>query len=252
MISIVVAAESENSANLLIQRLNKENKYKTTYAKNGLEALEIINSSYPDMIITGIGMPVMNGITLITRVREIENYNPIIYVITGFSNDNTIRILSQFNINLLSVKPVDVETVIRSVDRLVLIFGVQDNNNAIDANMDNKNEIKNSYTLEDAIEEALTDLGLKSYLISFKLTKEAIRLVYSFPDATVTNDIYPSVAKAFNTTESAVENAIRYSIKKGREGVRGDLFIHEKIGNLFFLQGICDHIRMNYKIVEKM
>ena len=54
-------------------------------AENGLEALELIKSREPDILITDIRMPVMDGITLLTKVREQFPFTKFI-ITSGFSD----------------------------------------------------------------------------------------------------------------------------------------------------------------------
>ncbi|SHH92982.1 response regulator transcription factor [Clostridium grantii] len=50
----------------------------TGMAKNGKEALEFYNSYKPDLVITDIEMPVMDGLSLIQSIKEINESQPII------------------------------------------------------------------------------------------------------------------------------------------------------------------------------
>lgn len=55
-------------------------------AANGKEGLERFNEKRPDVVITDIEMPVMNGIEMIARIKEIDKSRPVI-IITAFSDD---------------------------------------------------------------------------------------------------------------------------------------------------------------------
>lgn len=48
----------------------KEGGFAVTEAKDGLEALEAVNQSAPDIILTGIIMPRMDGFTLVENLRK--------------------------------------------------------------------------------------------------------------------------------------------------------------------------------------
>ena len=52
-----------------------------TRADNGLRALELIRESRPDLIVTDLLMPVMNGFQLIEKVRTMPTFGSIPVVI---------------------------------------------------------------------------------------------------------------------------------------------------------------------------
>lgn len=66
---VVLIVEDEREIHSFLNELLKE-KYKTLNANNGLEALEIIKQEIPDIIITDIMMPKMDGIELCKKVKS--------------------------------------------------------------------------------------------------------------------------------------------------------------------------------------
>ncbi len=87
-------------------------RYKIQVAANGKEALEIINEEIPDLIITDLMMPLMDGIELSKKVREMTKgrFVPIIMLsaktdatskIESFKNNIDDYIEKPFNPNLL-------------------------------------------------------------------------------------------------------------------------------------------------------
>lgn len=55
-------------------------------AANGQEGLELFSTYQPDVIITDLEMPVMNGLEMIRRIRALERNVPII-IVTGYDDD---------------------------------------------------------------------------------------------------------------------------------------------------------------------
>ncbi len=83
--------------------------YEVYTAENGAEALEIINKE-PKLscVFTDINMPVMDGLELAERIRQIENTLPVV-VMTGYpSLENTIQTLKNGVVDYL-IKPVNLE-----------------------------------------------------------------------------------------------------------------------------------------------
>ena len=57
-----------------------------TTAENGLRGLELFKESEPDMVITDVEMPIMGGVEMVLKIREISPKKTII-VITAFKDE---------------------------------------------------------------------------------------------------------------------------------------------------------------------
>ncbi len=83
-------------------------------AQNGREALDIVEESTPDIIITDISMPVMNGLELSEYVQM--NYPTIkVVVLTGFDDFNFAQKAIRFGVEDYILKPVlpkDIESLL--------------------------------------------------------------------------------------------------------------------------------------------
>lgn len=75
-------------------------------AKNGLEALKSIQQHKPDIILTDIKMPKMDGITLATKVRELYPDIKIIFL-TGYTEKEYLKAAISLQIASYVEKPVD-------------------------------------------------------------------------------------------------------------------------------------------------
>ena len=92
--------------------------YKVYTARNGVEAIEIVESIKIGCCFTDINMPEMDGLELAERIRKIDNTLPIV-VMTGYpSLDNTIRTLKNGVVDFL-VKPVNLEQMELSFKRII-------------------------------------------------------------------------------------------------------------------------------------
>jgi len=82
--------------------------YETVVAYDGNEGLNAFYREKPDVIITDIRMPGMDGIEFIRRVKSIAASEVDIIIITGFSNaENTIRAL-KYGVRDFFTKPPDI------------------------------------------------------------------------------------------------------------------------------------------------
>ncbi len=63
--------------------------YQSLVAENGVKALEIFKAENPDLVISDIKMPEMDGMELLHELREISNRVKII-ILTGYPSADTI------------------------------------------------------------------------------------------------------------------------------------------------------------------
>ena len=85
-------------------------------------------------------------------------------------------------------------------------------------------------TIEKRISDIFLTVGIPAHIKGYRFLREAIRLTIESPDliGSITKQLYPTIAKNFDSTPSKVERAIRHAIEVG--WARGRL---ESINNIF-------------------
>jgi len=119
MPSILVVDDSKTIRNLLGYILTSKG-FIVDKAPDGLIALEMIFTGNYDLVITDINMPRMDGLKLITSIREEDSYKflPII-VLTTESKEEDRRLGIKAGANIYLVKPSDPETLVANVNMLL-------------------------------------------------------------------------------------------------------------------------------------
>jgi PleD family two-component response regulator len=87
-------------------------------AKNGVEALEIARAEIPDLIITDIIMPSMDGFTLVRRLRAeplLENV-PVVFHTTNYDESEIHRLARGSGIRHILRKPSEPHEILRVVN----------------------------------------------------------------------------------------------------------------------------------------
>ena len=96
----------------------KKNSYNPFEANNGIEALDIIDKNYIDLIISDIMMPQMDGYELLKSLRESKYEIPIL-LITAKSSFEDKREGFVLGADDYMVKPINMEEMILRVQVLL-------------------------------------------------------------------------------------------------------------------------------------
>ncbi|MDH3393550.1 MAG: sigma-54 dependent transcriptional regulator [Desulfobulbaceae bacterium] len=113
---ILVADDEQNMRIALYEALSR-NGYDVSVAENGQMALEMVEKSPPDMLITDIKMPTLDGIELLRRIKSLQPSMPVV-IITGFATvDTAVEAMKQGAVDYI-IKPFSVEVIEETVARV--------------------------------------------------------------------------------------------------------------------------------------
>ena len=107
MFKILVVEDDKNLRKLITTCLKKEN-YEVLEAVDGENALDIMDTSYVDLIITDVMMPRMDGYEFVKDLREAKYIMPILMV-TAKSTLDDKRQGFTLGVDDYMVKPIDIE-----------------------------------------------------------------------------------------------------------------------------------------------
>ena len=117
MFNVLVVEDDKNLKKLMVTYL-KKNNYTTFEAKNGIQALDIIDKQYIDLVISDIMMPEMDGYELLNELR-IANYEIPIMLITAKSDISDKKQGFILGADDYMVKPIDMEEMVLRVSVLL-------------------------------------------------------------------------------------------------------------------------------------
>jgi len=113
--TILVADDDKNTVASLKEGLSGEG-FSVLCASNGTEGLELVRSSNPDLILTDLMMPGMDGLVFLKAVKKINPYLPVIIITGHGSVETAVVALKEGAYDYLS-KPVRMKEVLRQVSR---------------------------------------------------------------------------------------------------------------------------------------
>ena len=106
--------------NITLFEFNFKNQFNIVNANSGMEALRLIEeNSRISSVVSDVRMPEMNGIELITKIKELRPDLPC-FLLTGYGGSQ--EVVEAIEKNLIVgyfSKPFDKETVIRTLKRTI-------------------------------------------------------------------------------------------------------------------------------------
>ena len=218
---IKVLAVDDNAAqiSLLEKYFNGSEKIEIVgKALNGEEAIKIIESNLDyDIMILDLVMPKMDGIGVLNHMKE-NNINKKVIVMTSFSEEDTIRKVSEYGVKYYALKPFNLK-------RLESII-----TNLIESQKSNEELIElQDKGLQIQVTNILHALGIPSHIKGYQYIRSAILMVYDNPSfiGGITKELYPDLSIKFNTSIQRVERSIRHAIEVS--WLRGDIDLMEEI-----------------------
>lgn len=105
--TVLVADDEYNQRKALIEKVDWASAGFEVIgeAENGVEAIELVEKLEPDLIITDIKMPLITGLELAKRVREIRPITQIV-ILSGYDSFEYAQAAIQYNIISYLLKPI--------------------------------------------------------------------------------------------------------------------------------------------------
>ena len=114
----ILIVEDDNDGREALQLLLELDGYETICAGNGMEALAMLAES-PDLIITDIMMPEMDGSQFVSELRAQPKYaNLPVICVSAFSNPAV-------KADVVMTKPVDADDLFRSIEQCLKLDNLE-------------------------------------------------------------------------------------------------------------------------------
>jgi DNA-binding response OmpR family regulator len=117
----ILVAEDEPLMLMAIEAKLKNEGFEVIGAPDGREALKILETTVPDLIITDILMPYTSGLELISIVKSGENKKVPIIVLSGLGQEDTVMEAFQLGADDFITKPFNPTELSVRVKRLLKI-----------------------------------------------------------------------------------------------------------------------------------
>src|SRR3990170_505974 len=126
---ILVVDDEPDLEHLILQKFRKKissKEYEFQFARDGAEAIDIIvNNGSINLILTDINMPVMDGLTLLSKINELNNRLHRSVIVSAYGDMENIRTAMNRGAYDFITKPIDLNDLEITIDkyRLGIVIG---------------------------------------------------------------------------------------------------------------------------------
>ncbi len=114
----ILYVEDDDAAREQMVHILKRRGKEVLVAKNGHEGLALFCEHYPELVVTDIRMPGMDGLTMAKEIRRSSRDAKIIMT-TAFTDISYMMEAIDVGIDQYVVKPVDIEKLLAAIDKCI-------------------------------------------------------------------------------------------------------------------------------------
>ena len=116
---ILVVDDEVDFLEILKKRLESEG-YEVVTASDGKQAIEKVKKVRPDAVLLDIMMPEINGIDVLTMIREEDKELPV-FMVTAFSNEERLKLANKLNASGYIIKTSDLKKELEKMKSMIEI-----------------------------------------------------------------------------------------------------------------------------------
>lgn len=218
-------------------------------AYDGITALDIIRTRKPHVILLDNVMPQLDGLGVLKHLQNFAPEDrPKVVTVTACPTDTFMTNAYKLGVSYAMSRKMDINDMIERCRMVVKSAPAEENP-----------ETKTPEDMETKVTSMIHEVGVPAHIKGYSYLRESIMLVLEDGRLieSITKQLYPTVAKKFNTSASRVERAIRHAIEVAWD--RGDTETLNKIfgftinqakgkpTNSEFIAMISDKLRLESK-----
>ncbi len=217
--------------------------------KDGEELLlKIVNES-PDAVIMDLFMTRLDALGVMRAIKKKDIKEPLLIVTASFSSSALEREIMNGGASYYALKPYNLDAICEDIVALL----------SKGKNAQTSGRYYDAFGIELKVTEILHEIGVPAHIKGYNYLRDSIIMSIEKPEIinAVTKQLYPGVAKKYETTSSRVERAIRHAIEvawdRGDVDVLNSYFgytIHNGRGkptNSEFIAMIADKLRLQIR-----
>lgn len=261
-IGILIVDDNKEFTNMLSEFLSTVDEFDVVgIAHNGKQAMELIFELNPDLIILDIIMPILDGIGVMQKINESNlEKKPEILVLSSVSQVVMTKEAINLGASCFMLKPFELEVLAKRIKDV--IAESQNYKENIVAESKVKYIANKNNNVEIEVTNAMHNIGIPAHVKGYQYLRDAIMCVMKDNEALigVTKQLYPDIAKKYNTTATRVERSIRHAIEmawdRGKVETLQDVFGYTislskgKPTNSEFIALVADKLRLEMNVAS--
>lgn len=272
---LLIADDNKDFSDILMEFINRQEDMEVVgVAYNGEEACKKIQEVQADIVILDVIMPYLDGIAVLERVNSMpleQESRPLFIMLSAVGQDKITERALALGAQYYIVKPFDMETLVNRIRQLK--SSLSNNVNQMIQNtasapfvasskqlLPKTKGMNTAHNLETEVTSVIHEIGVPAHIKGYQYLRDAIIMVINDMEIlnSITKQLYPSIAKQYNTTPSRVERAIRHAIEvawsRGKMDTIDRLFGYTvnngkgKPTNSEFIALIADRLRLEMQV----
>lgn len=249
-IKLIITEDASEFSQENLKILQNFNISASFCVKDGEELCSRIRREIPDVVVMDSFMTRLDAIGVIRNIKRQNLKTPLFIVFSSFHSPVLEREIMSAGASYFVLKPYDVAELCENISKMVRKG--KDGMFASPISFD-------AFGIEIKVTQILHEIGVPAHIKGYHYLRDSIIMSVEKPEIinAVTKQLYPSVAKKYETTSSRVERAIRHAIEVAWD--RGDIdvlnsyfgyTIHNDRGkptNSEFIAMISDRLRLQIK-----
>ena len=116
----ILSVDDSRTIRLMLKRVFRPFHCELFEAVDGMEGLEAVITHQPDLIMLDYNMPVMDGVTMLRKMREHDNIKrtPVI-MLTAEDSNEIISTVARLGVRDYIIKPFEDENLLSKVSRII-------------------------------------------------------------------------------------------------------------------------------------
>ncbi len=209
-IRVMLADDNQSILRLLTDFFSRKDDIElVATVSDGTEIADAVRESAPDILVMDIIMPRRDGFMALEELSQMEeDLRPKVIVLTGLARDDFIMRAIRLGASYYMVKPFDMHLL---YSRIVEIAG----EGPAATVAGGAEGAPAPESLDEQITNLFLTLGIPAHIKGYQYLREAVHMVIDNRDVInrITKELYPGIARRFDTSASKVERAMRHAIE---------------------------------------
>ena len=185
-------------------------------ASNGEQVLEMVERFRPDVLLMDIILPKLDGIAVLERLHRIDTQGTCsVIILSALTKEPFVIRAMDAGAKYFMAKPFNPDIIKARVIECGKGMLPRKSYAALSGSRFEPMGTSVLKSRDEKISTIFITIGIPAHIKGYQFLREAIKLVADNPDVInrITKELYPTIARKFDTTPSKVERAIRQAIE---------------------------------------